>query len=136
MHCYRDAGGNYWALEEYHLNHGITDLFVSRKPTCQRHARPAAPLPAPRTPEGLTLGDSYARMIQLYGPPEWEHSPPLNDFSWMAEKDIDDSRRYGDKLVIYSTSAESPDLWVHIYLRKDRVSAIRFSRTPYPNDSR
>lgn len=128
VHCYRDAAGNYWAWEEERRTRGITDLFVSRTPTCKRHGEPAAPLPAPRTKEGLALGDPYARMIQLYGPPEWEQSPPVNDFGWMGDKDADPGR-YGDKMVIYSTAADMPERWVRIYLRGGKVSAIQFQRT-------
>ena len=108
----------------------IVEVFVRNKPNCLRTFSETVP---PKlkfkkftTQEGISLGDSYSKVLATYGTPTLVEQGTGLDLRGLEYNKALNSAPFGDKVLIYSGSGDE-FLTAAFYLRSGGVSAISIS---------
>lgn len=130
-YCYKVAEQELFVrFRPYHgENRFIADIFVSDVANC-----PATKLPKVRfnqltTAEGLRIGDSYEKVLSIYGEPDSVAAASGIEKTGLNYKEALASTPFGDKYLVYWPDKEA-SLHAHIYIRNGKVSAILISVSP------
>jgi hypothetical protein len=134
-YCYRIPDQSLFArFEATHERPGqIVEVFISDKPNCL----PSSITRLPRlkfdrfiTKEGIALGDTEAKVIATYGPPNLVEKGTGEDIQGLSHQKANSSAPFGSKVLFYSAilSGIDDDLrHAGFYIREGRVAAILVS---------
>jgi hypothetical protein len=126
-HCYKIPEQNlYVHFQSYHGEQNqIIGVFVSDEPSCPSALPPKVPFKPLVTREGLRIGDTYKKVIALYGEPNIEEKANGIEKIGIDYQTQLRTAPFGETRLRYF-SQYSP-LGANIYLRKGNVSAILVS---------
>lgn len=104
----------------------VVSVFVSADANCPNALEPRRPFERLATPEGLTIGTAYDRVVELFGKPDLMRGPDAYDLVDVKPELAKGSHYFGDMVLIYD---KGPDdlLNARIFIRNGYVSAFQIS---------
>jgi hypothetical protein len=114
---------------EHNLPGEIVTVFVSDVPNCMIRvplATPNAPFPTFETKEGIRIGDSYEKVVKIYGQPSSTRSGADGLFEMVPYSRERRGTPFGETALVYDGPSDEL-IQGKIYLRKGRVAAIYIS---------
>ena len=132
FHCYavpEQKGYIHFGIE--HDRPGeIATVFVSRAPNCVndsgRAVNASKPLPALETNEGVRLGDSVEKVIELYGPPSAKRGGSDGLGSLIPYSRDRQGSPFGEMVLVYD-GPPNQLIQAKFYLHRNKVVAIFLS---------
>jgi hypothetical protein len=114
---------------EHHLPGEIVTVFVSSVPNCVTRsalATPRASFPIFATKEGVRIGDSYEKVLKIYGKPSSTRPGSDGLFEVLPYSRERKGAPFGDTVLVYDGPSDEL-IQGKFYLRKGRVTALYIS---------
>ena len=110
--------------------HDVLSVFASNARICRDVEGPLVPLPRLATSEGLAIGDSRARVLELYGPPTKEiaRSQGHEILDPFGRKPL--ASDIGDTILRYRPAFPRQTPILEVYLKEGIVSSLFLSSYP------
>ena len=124
QHAYIHFGGD-------HRNPGkIVTIFVSHDRNCfpgsEKLATPKTPFPTLETKEGIRLGDPYAKLISLYGPPSSKREGPDGLGQIVPHPREREDSPFGETVLVYDGPPDEL-IQAKFYLHRGKIYAMYIS---------
>jgi hypothetical protein len=124
QHAYVHFGG------EHHAPGQIVTIFVSHERNCfpssEKLATSKVPFPALQTKEGIRLGDPYAKLISVYGPPSSKREGPDGLGQIVPHSREREDSPFGETVLVYDGPPDEL-IQAKFYLHRGKIYAMYIS---------